>query len=96
MLVLRFKVLKGQGKEADFLGFLHKSVPHESLALPFQPFRFWLRILGDIRNRKTTPRLAKSPTLRLGESGSRQLSDSASRGVDDSTFSNSPMQEIFF
>ncbi len=47
-----------------------------SLTLPFEPFRFWLRIRGDIRNRKTTPR--------IGESGSRRLSDSASRGVADS------------
>jgi hypothetical protein len=56
--------LKGHGNEADFLGFLHKSVRHRSLALRFGPFRFLLRIRGDIRNRKTTPRLT--------ESGSRQ------------------------
>ncbi len=56
--------LKGHGNEADFLGFLHKSVRHRSLTLHFEPFRFWLRIRGDIRNRKTIPRLA--------ESGSRQ------------------------
>ncbi len=36
--------LKGHGNEAEFLGFLHKSVPHESLSLPFEPFRVWLRI----------------------------------------------------
>ncbi len=57
-------LLKGHGNEGDFLGLLHKSVPHETFTLPFEPFRFWLRIRGDIRNRKTTPRLA--------ESGSRQ------------------------
>jgi hypothetical protein len=56
--------LKGHGNEADFLGFLHKWVRHRYLTLHFEPFRFWLRIRGDIRNRKTTPRLA--------ESGSRQ------------------------
>jgi hypothetical protein len=28
--------------------------PHRSHTLPFEPFRFWLRIRGDIRNRKTT------------------------------------------
>ncbi len=55
--------LKGHGNEADFLGFLQKLVPHRSLILPFEPFRFWLRIRGDIRNQKTTPR--------LGDSGSR-------------------------
>ncbi len=52
--------LKGHGNEADFLGFLQKLVPHESLTLPFGPFRFWLRIRGDIRIRKTTPRLSVS------------------------------------
>jgi hypothetical protein len=56
--------LKGHGIEADFLGFLQKSVWHRFLTLNFEPFRFGLRIRGDIRNRKTTPRLV--------ESGSRQ------------------------
>jgi hypothetical protein len=59
-----FMLLKGHGNEADFLGFLQKSVRHRFLTLNFKPFRFGLRIRGDIRNRKTTPRLA--------ESGSRQ------------------------
>jgi hypothetical protein len=68
--------LKGHGNEADFLGFLQKLGPHRSLTLPFELFRFWLRIRGDIRNRKTTPRLT--------ESGRRRLSDSARRGVGDS------------
>jgi hypothetical protein len=67
--------LKGHGNEADFLGFLQKLGPHRSITLPFEPFRYWLRIRGDIPNQKTTPR--------LGKSGSRRLSDSASRGVDD-------------
>ncbi len=52
-------VLKGHGNEADFLGFLQKLGPHRSLTLPFEPFRFWLQIRGDIRNRKTTHRLAE-------------------------------------
>ncbi len=69
-------ILKGHGNKADFLGFLKKLGTHRSLTLPFEPFRFWPRIRGDIRNRKTTPRLA--------ESGSRWLSDSASLGVDNS------------
>ncbi len=56
---------------------MQKLVPLRSLILPFEPFRFWLRIGGDIRKRKTTPR--------LGKSGSRWLSDSASRGVVDSS-----------
>ncbi len=53
-----FISFKGLGNEADFLGFLHKSVRHRSHTLQFEPFRFWLRIRGD--NRKTTPRLAES------------------------------------
>jgi hypothetical protein len=68
---LRINILKGHGNEADFLGFLQKLGPHRSLTLPFEPFRFRLRIRGDIRNRKTTPRLGESVTLRLGKSGSR-------------------------
>ncbi len=72
----RIFLLKGHGNEADFLGFLQELVPHRTLTLPFEPFRFWLRIHGNIRNRKMTPR--------LGESGSGRLSDSVSRGVGDS------------
>jgi hypothetical protein len=43
-------LLKGHGHMA--MGFLQKLVPHESLTLPFKPFRFWLRIRGDISIRK--------------------------------------------
>ncbi len=43
-----------------FFDFLHKSVRHSSLTKPFDPFRFWLRILGDIRNRKSTLFLDKA------------------------------------
>jgi len=50
--------IKGHGNEADFLGFLQKSVRHRLFTLHFEPFQFVLRIRGDIRNRKTTPRLA--------------------------------------
>jgi hypothetical protein len=78
LVVRRFK---GTWNEADFLVFLQKLVPHESLTLPFEPFRIWLRIHGDIRNRNTTPRLGELTTLRLGESVSRRLSDSANRAV---------------
>jgi hypothetical protein len=55
------ETLKGHGNEADFLGFLQKSVRHGFLTLNFELFRFGLRIRVDIRNRKTTPtlRLAK-------------------------------------
>jgi hypothetical protein len=52
--------LKGHGNEADFLGFLQKSVRHRFLTLNFELFRFGLHIRGDIHNRKTTPRLAES------------------------------------
>jgi hypothetical protein len=53
-----------------FWGFLQKLVPHESLTLPFEPFRFLLRIRGDIRIRKTIPRYhryGKSPTPRISD-----------------------------
>jgi hypothetical protein len=46
LLEVRLSCLKGHGNEADFLGFLHKLNPHRSLTLPFEPFRFWLRIRG--------------------------------------------------
>ncbi len=59
-------LLKGQWQWqwTSFLYVLHKSLWPRSLTLPFKPFRFWLRILGDIRFRKSTPR--------IGESGNRQ------------------------
>ncbi len=60
-----FVCLKGHGNEADFLGFLQKSVPHESLTLPFVPFRVWIRIRKDIRNRKTTLRLAAAKPQKI-------------------------------
>ncbi len=71
----RFKIsLKGHGIEANFLGFLQKLVPHSSLTLPFEPFRFHLRIRGDIYIRKTTPRYhryGESPTPRTTDTRSR-------------------------
>jgi hypothetical protein len=76
ILVLDPLSLKGHGNEPDFPRFLHKSVRHRSHKLHFEPFRFWLRILGDIRIRKSTPR--------LNDTGSRRLSVSMIRGVGDS------------
>jgi hypothetical protein len=82
-----YPVLKGHDNEADFLGFLQKLVPHRSLTLPFKPFWFWLRIRGDIRNRRRLPDLA---SWRVGESAfeclkenseSWRVGDSASRGA---------------
>jgi hypothetical protein len=92
--------LKGHGNEADFLGFWQKLVPQRSLTLPVEPFRFWLRIRGDIRNRKNDSpnwanrRVGDSATLRLGESGfeclkensvSQRVGDSPTRRVREST-----------
>jgi hypothetical protein len=77
--------LKGHGNKADFLGFLQKLVPHRSLTLPFEPFRFWLRICGDIRNRKTTRQLGESAFECLKEnSASRRVGDSPTRQVGES------------
>ncbi len=53
--------------------FSHNSGLHRSLTLAFEQFPFWLQIRGDIRNKKSTPR--------LGESGSRRLPVSVSQGV---------------
>ncbi len=49
--VQKFLSWKGHGNEADFPMFLHKSVRHRSFTLHVKPFRFWLRIRGDFRNR---------------------------------------------
>ncbi len=40
--------------------FLHKSLWPRSLTLLFKTCRFWLRILGDIRILKSTPRISDS------------------------------------
>jgi hypothetical protein len=81
-------ILKGHGNEADFLGFLQKLVPHRSLTLLFEPFRFWLRIRRDIRNRKTTARLAESGSRLLNVSkenlASPRVGDSSTRQVGES------------
>jgi hypothetical protein len=90
----KYSTLKGHGNEADFLGFLQKLGPHRSLTLPFEPFRYWLRIRGDNRNRKTTCRLgesasrgvADSPTWRVGESTTRRVGESTTRRVGESVF----------
>ncbi len=46
-----------------FLGFLQKSVPHESLTLDFEPFQFLLRNCGDIRKFVIEKRLPYSGRL---------------------------------
>jgi hypothetical protein len=68
-------LLKGHGNEADFLGFLHKTVRHRSITLRFEPFRFWLRIrkLPDSPNRGVADSPSfllniQKPTLRLPDS----------------------------
>jgi hypothetical protein len=73
-------ILKGHGNEADFLGFLQKSVPHESLTLPFEPFRIWIRIGEDICSRKTTLRLVDDSLIRrVGESANEFLKEKSLR-----------------
>jgi len=56
--------LKGNGNEADFPRFLHKSVRHWSLALHSD---FGFEFAEIFENRKTTHRLGDSLTLRLGK-----------------------------
>jgi hypothetical protein len=48
-----------------FCGFVQKLVPHESLTLPFEPFRFWLRMRGDIRIQKPLPAITHTESLLL-------------------------------
>ncbi len=74
----RTLILKGHGHEAHFLGFLQKLVTQRSLTQPFELFRFWLRIRGDICNRKTSRGVGDSPTQRVGESATLQLTESES------------------
>ncbi len=77
-------MLKGHDNETDFVGFLPKLIPYESLTLPFGPFRFGLRIRGDIHIRKTTPRYHRSgvsPTPRITDTRSRRLPASSIRRV---------------
>jgi hypothetical protein len=77
--------ISSRGDTPDHFNKLHKLDHHRSLTLPFEPFRFWLRIPGDICNRKTPRPLVKSESLRLSYSASHRFPDSASRGVADST-----------
>ncbi len=62
-------ILNLYGNEADFLGFFQKLVPHVSLTLPFELFRFWLQILV-IEKRlanSASQGVADSPTRQVGE-----------------------------
>ncbi len=71
--------LKGHGNETDFLGFLQKLVPHRSLTLSFEPFRFWLRIRRNIPYREMTRGVADSLTRRVRESMTPRLGEWESR-----------------
>jgi hypothetical protein len=55
---------------------LHKSVWHKSFTVHFEPFQFWLQIRGDIRNRKTTPRLDESTRMPIDTSFFKPLNKS--------------------
>ncbi len=71
--------------------FSHNLGQHRSLTLPFEPFRFWLRIRGDIHNQNWLPDSAsqgiagspywwvgESPTPHIGESPTPCISESGS------------------
>jgi hypothetical protein len=45
------------------------------------PFRFGLRIRGDIRNRKTTPRPGDSPSRGIGDFPTHRVGESPTRRV---------------
>jgi hypothetical protein len=55
--------IKEHGNEPAFSMFLHKLLWPRSLTLLYKPFRFLLRILGDIHIQKSTPRIGKSTRL---------------------------------
>ncbi len=89
---------KGAWQWGGFSGVFQKLVPHESLTQPFERFRFWLRIRGDIHIQKNDSPLSpirgvadsayqwygESPTPRITDTWSRQLPASLIRGVCDS------------
>jgi hypothetical protein len=66
-------MLKENGNQADFLGFLHKPVWHRSLTLCFEPFNFDFEFAEIFVIEK---RLAESASRRLAESESRRLVES--------------------
>ncbi len=86
--------LKVHGKEQNFPSFLHKSLLPRSLALHFEPFWFWLQILGDIHIRKTTPRIVESESHRLGVWLIRRVADSPYRWVGESFFEYKYLREF--
>ncbi len=57
----------------EAFALLHFEIVPRSLTLLFEPFRFWLRICWDIRNRKTTPWLVESGSRQLGVYMSERL-----------------------
>jgi hypothetical protein len=72
--------LKGHANEADFPRILHKLVRHRSLTLHFEPFRFWLRIRGDICKQlpdSLDRGVAQSLTPQVGESAIECLKENS-------------------
>ncbi len=89
------RLFKGHGNEPVFPMFLHKSVWHGSLTVPFDPFRFRLHIRGDIRIWKTTPCYqldGESPTPRISDTESRPLPVSMIHRVAEFFFKKTPYQ----
>jgi hypothetical protein len=77
--------LKGHGNEADFLGFLQKLVPHESLTLPFRAVPILASNLQRYLYSKNESPLspirgvADSPYRWVGESTTPRITDTWSR-----------------
>jgi hypothetical protein len=78
-----------------FWFFFQKLVPHRFLTLPFEPFRFWLRIRGDIRNQKMTPRLGDSQTQRVDDSPTWRVRKSAFECLKENSASRGVAIQIF-
>jgi hypothetical protein len=88
-MVFMLAKLKGTWQWGGFSWVFAEIVPHESFTLTFGPFRFWLRIRGDIRIRKTTPAIT--------DTGSRRLGVSVIQGVANSPhhwYAESPIPRI--
>jgi hypothetical protein len=73
------RALKGHGNEADFLGFLQKLVPHESLTLPFGRSDFGFEFAETSIFEKRLPAITDTGSYRLSVSLSRGVANTKSR-----------------
>jgi hypothetical protein len=70
---VRFDIEKKTNIEA--FASLHFEIVPRSVTLHFEPFRFWLQIRGDIRNRKTSRGVGDTPIWQVEESPTLSLAE---------------------